>query len=326
MTGIQLDVSDRTENQAGDSLADGDRLTRDSGVGELAVRRFGVALSGRLNAKSATGAAVAFARLIAPPSFSLGDISAEDAYSLHVNCISHGLLRIAPGRANEQKHHIPLSGIAIYDLADLQMMEMDTRFDMIRFHFPRHSLQDAAREMGHKQSVRITRPPIGTIDPIISGIASTVAACFQYPDRAPQLFLDQLGIAVQTHLLHNYNETAIASPRKRGGLLPWQEKRAKELIAAELSKVSMAKVAEECGLSSSYFVRAFRETMGMPPHHWLSELRIAMAKDMLDRTSEPLNAVALACGFSDQSHLGREFVRRIGMPPGQWRRRHQRAR
>jgi transcriptional regulator GlxA family with amidase domain len=41
---------------------------------------------------------------------------------------------------------------------------------------------------------------------------------------------------------------------------------------------------------------------------------------LLLSTSEPLEAIALACGFADQSHMTRVFTKAIGSPPGAWRR------
>jgi AraC-like DNA-binding protein len=90
-----------------------------------------------------------------------------------------------------------------------------------------------------------------------------------------------------------------------------------------LGEVSIARIADECGLSASYFVRAFRETTGMPPYKWLTALRIEKVKALLATSSEPLNEIALACGFADQSHMGRAFLKHTGLAPGQWRRRYR---
>ena len=294
-----------------------------SGAGVLASKRFGIALSARLLSKTNAADDVAFTRLIAEPHFSLGDISPEDAYSMHVNCISKGLLEISKGKNLKEHHSIPLNGICLYDLTSLNMMKMTTRFDMVRFYFPHRTLQETAYTMGHGKTVHLSRPPIGTLDPIITHLTASLVSCFDQPERTPQLFLDQIGLAAQTHLLHNYGENPISVSRKRAGLLAWQESLAKELIEAELGEVSIARIADECGLSASYFVRAFRETTGMPPYKWLTALRIEKVKALLATSSEPLNEIALACGFADQSHMGRAFLKHTGLAPGQWRRRYR---
>jgi AraC-like DNA-binding protein len=111
---------------------------------------------------------------------------------------------------------------------------------------------------------------------------------------------------------------------KRGGLAAWQLRRACEFIEANLDgDPSIADVAAECGLSGSYFAKAFKQATGAPPHAWLSMRRIAHAKRLLNDTDLALAEIALACGFVDQSHLTRTFAKIEGCAPGRWRRFQQ---
>ena len=48
--------------------------------------------------------------------------------------------------------------------------------------------------------------------------------------------------------------------------------------------------------------------------------RIEVAQDLMLSTREPLGAIALSCGMSDQSHFSRWFRRIVGETPHQWRR------
>jgi regulatory helix-turn-helix AraC family protein len=53
----------------------------------------------------------------------------------------------------------------------------------------------------------------------------------------------------------------------RGGLAPWQLRRATELMNARLDgRLPLTRLAGECGLSVRHFARAFRQSTGMPPH------------------------------------------------------------
>ena len=106
----------------------------------------------------------------------------------------------------------------------------------------------------------------------------------------------------------------------RGGLAPWQERRAKEILRANLHGVPLKKVARECGLSVGYFSHAFRRALGVAPHKWLIEQRIVLSKEKLRDDGLPLSDVAMECGFSDQSHLTRAFRQAVGVSPGAWRR------
>jgi transcriptional regulator GlxA family with amidase domain len=109
----------------------------------------------------------------------------------------------------------------------------------------------------------------------------------------------------------------------RGGaaLAPWQERKAKALLAARMATdISVTEVARECRLSRSHFCKAFKQTTGQSPYAWLTRYRITTAQSLLRGTSQPLADIALACGFGDQSHLTRMFSRLVGTPPGSWRR------
>jgi AraC-like DNA-binding protein len=107
----------------------------------------------------------------------------------------------------------------------------------------------------------------------------------------------------------------------RGGLAPWQLRRAEALMSGNLSvQVPLGKVAEECGLSVRHLARAFRQSTGVPPHRWLLNRRVERAKELLPDSNLSLSDVALACGFGDQSHFTRSFTAAVRLSPGLWRR------
>ncbi|QDE38359.1 helix-turn-helix transcriptional regulator [Luteibacter pinisoli] len=107
----------------------------------------------------------------------------------------------------------------------------------------------------------------------------------------------------------------------RGGLAHWQERRALAFMEQRLDQsFPVSDVADACGLSVNHFSRAFRRSLGKPPHRWLLDRRIARARELLQTTSLSLADIALACGFAEQSHFTRVFARLVGMPPGAWRR------
>ena len=106
-----------------------------------------------------------------------------------------------------------------------------------------------------------------------------------------------------------------------GGLAPWQMRRVKALLAANAeASMSVGRLAEECGLSLRHFTRAFRRSTGLPPHRWVLKRRVDMAKQLLRDPARSLLDVALACGFTDQSHFTRTFTAGVGCSPSLWRR------
>jgi transcriptional regulator GlxA family with amidase domain len=98
-------------------------------------------------------------------------------------------------------------------------------------------------------------------------------------------------------------------------------RRAKEILSANLDgRVPLKEVARACGLSVSYFSRAFRRSMGATPHNWLLTFRVEIAKQKLREGRLSLRDIALACGFVDQGHLTQVLTRFVGVSPGAWRR------
>lgn len=109
-----------------------------------------------------------------------------------------------------------------------------------------------------------------------------------------------------------------------GGLLPWQVEVTSRLLTLDLcADVQTKTLADICGLSRSYFAKAFKISMGAPPHRWIVRERIRRAVKMLERAEESISAIALTCGFADQSHFTRAFRVAMGVSPAAWQRRRQ---
>jgi transcriptional regulator GlxA family with amidase domain len=93
------------------------------------------------------------------------------------------------------------------------------------------------------------------------------------------------------------------------------------LVTARIAaQISLKDLANECRLSASHFAKAFKQTIGEPPHRWLLRQRVKVAKKMLAGSKQSIAEIAIACGFADQSHLTRAFSGIIGVTPGAWRR------
>jgi len=107
----------------------------------------------------------------------------------------------------------------------------------------------------------------------------------------------------------------------RGGLAAWQKRRLTSYIDAHLTgRIRIEDLAELLSLSESHFSRAFRCAFGTSAHEYLTRRRIEVAQSLMLTTGEPLCAIALRCGLSDQSHFTRVFLRIVGETPYAWRR------
>jgi AraC family transcriptional regulator len=107
----------------------------------------------------------------------------------------------------------------------------------------------------------------------------------------------------------------------RGGLAPWQVRSLTTYIDANLGAcVSCESLARLARLSVSHFARAFKCTFGYSPHVFLMRRRMERAQGLMLETNSSLAHIALECGFADQAHLSRLFLRFTGERPTSWRR------
>jgi len=213
--------------------------------------------------------------------------------------------------------------IIFVDLKRDPAVLLDKPYHSLHFYLPRAAL-DAIADDAHAPRISdlSNRPNPGASaeDVTISRLGSLVLPFLSHPDQANRLFVDNVMLALGAHIAQAYGGMRPMSRPARGGLAPWQERRAKEILRANLQGVPLKEVARECDLSVSHFSRAFRRTLGVAPHNWLIEQRIVLSKEKLHDDRLSLSDVAAECGFSDQSHFTRHFTRAVGVSPGAWRR------
>jgi AraC family transcriptional regulator len=105
----------------------------------------------------------------------------------------------------------------------------------------------------------------------------------------------------------------------RGGLAGWQRKRVLEFIEEHLSEtISLSTLSAIAHLSPYHFARAFKQTLGMPPHRYHMNRRVERAKVLLADRS--VTEVALAVGYAETSSFSSGFRRVTGMTPTEFRR------
>lgn len=81
--------------------------------------------------------------------------------------------------------------------------------------------------------------------------------------------------------------------------------------------IALQQLAQACHLSAFHLIRLFRSRVGVPPHAFLTQVRIRRAKECLAKGCLPI-VVAQETGFVDQSHFSRQFKQITGLTPGQY--------
>jgi AraC family transcriptional regulator len=217
-----------------------------------------------------------------------------------------------------------LGDAQLVDLRENPRVSLDTSFDSLRFYIPQIALDEMANEAGIRRVKGLYAPNFGSRDLVMFGLAQALSAAMENPGDGTAMFSDCIALAFFAHIVRAYGSVSAAGSNARGGLAPWQLQRARDFINANLAgDPSISQVADECGLSSSYFVRAFKQATGVPPHQWLTKQRVVRAKELLREPGRGLSDIAQLCGFVDQSHFTRVFSRSEGYSPGRWRRLHR---
>jgi transcriptional regulator GlxA family with amidase domain len=98
-----------------------------------------------------------------------------------------------------------------------------------------------------------------------------------------------------------------------GPLLSW----AREHLDAPLTVEALA---EQAGMSTRHFARAFIAETGTTPSKAVERLRVEVARQQVQSSSEAIERVAETTGFRDPERMRRAFIRAFGQPPQSLRR------
>jgi len=159
-------------------------------------------------------------------------------------------------------------------------------------------------------------PRFGLRDPLVSQIVLTIARDTQRRDLDFTL-ADALSTALAVQVVRLCRGIIRAN-----GLSHERLQRVYDHIEARLDgRLTLTDLAAIAGLSIYHFSHSFKQTVGVGPHRYLTQRRLERAKELLQRTSQPLALIARQVGFVDESHLISLFRRDIGITPGRFRAR-----
>ena len=188
--------------------------------------------------------------------------------------------------------------IAIFDLRTNLAMDRRDPFHAVDLYLPRRSLDALAQDANSPVIDELQHEPGRALrDPVARHLLLTIRPALSASKHASELFVDHVAMALATHVAHTYGGLRARSDAKVGRLARRQERRAKELLSANLTGgITLADLATACELSIRHFTRAFRASTGMSPHAWLLQLRMEKAKHS-HQLSPRVGHIALDCGF-----------------------------
>lgn len=152
-------------------------------------------------------------------------------------------------------------------------------------------------------------------DPSLWATATKLKAALEGEGSAHASYLEALAL-VLAHELTQLKPQAESRQVVRGGLAAWQQRVVTKYIAEHLAeRISLATLAEMTSLSSFYFCRAFRQSVGVPPQRYHMQLRIARAKELLAERKYSVAEIGFTLGFRDSSCFTAAFRRVTGQTP-----------
>jgi AraC family transcriptional regulator len=212
---------------------------------------------------------------------------------------------------------------SIVDLEEEPTAYLESPFDVIHFYVSRAALNEISDEQGAPR-ISTLACERGVFNPTVWHLGQALLPALEHPEEIGTLYADHLLMATHTYFAVAFGGMRLPSYSRRGGLAPWQVRCATDFMIDRLgADLSLSDTARVCGLSPNYFARAFKQSVGSPPHRWLLLQRVLRAKSLLRDANRSLCDIAAACGFADQSHFTRVFTSIVGASPGAWRKQVQ---
>lgn len=168
---------------------------------------------------------------------------------------------------------------------------------------------------------------LGATDPLLEQLALAILEALQHPTLATTpAFVNTLALTLATQLLKAHSiQTEVDQPAPlcyenfRSSMA-----RVQDFIDRSLGDdLSLVVIASQVNMSVCGLTRLFQRHHATSPHQYLLACRITKASRILAETELPISEIALATGFSSQSHFATAFKKKVGLSPKAYR--HERG-
>jgi AraC family transcriptional regulator len=176
-------------------------------------------------------------------------------------------------------------------------------------------LEDVARNVGAPGPLL----PM-SVAPPVAEVAARMHLAWRAIDAGESIDVDALAVEVAGALLRALHGRTAPEPAARTADLDRVRAAMAMLDDRCDERWSLGTVARAVGSSPFHFARLFRRVTGVSPHQYLLDARLRRAAALLLDTDRTVTDIALDVGFDDLSNFVRTFQKRIGRPPGRFRR------
>jgi AraC family transcriptional regulator len=215
------------------------------------------------------------------------------------------------------------TGSAVHGDIDIVPARIDARWEIhdqndtaLILSLPPSLLDTVAEEQGFDSRRVEIRNRFQIRDRQLENICWALKAEMESNYPSGRLYVDSLAVSVASRLVSTYSSVSQRPAAQNGGLGGRRFKQALAYIDDHLAEdLSLSRIAAATGVSSSHFKTLFRESTGSPVHQYVIQRRIERAKDLLMQGKLSIAEIALATGFSHQSHMARHMRRSVGLSP-----------
>jgi AraC family transcriptional regulator len=158
-------------------------------------------------------------------------------------------------------------------------------------------------------------------DAALSCTARKLQTLIANPESNTRRYFEALCFVLACEVMGVTGAAQSAKLQVRGGLAAWQQRVVTEYIEENLAEqIPLATLAVLVRLSTHYFCRAFKQSFGVPPHHYHSSRRIEHAKMLLAKPTCSVTEIGMSLGFSTTSSFTAAFRKATGQTPTEYRR------
>lgn len=164
---------------------------------------------------------------------------------------------------------------------------------------------------------------LGRKDPVLAGFAQVLLASLDHNSSLNPMFGEHLARAISLHLLVHYANKSLLTKRETLTLREVQV--LTQAVLGDLEKRwTTARLATLVNLSPFHFSRAFKVTVGVTPHVWVTLQRMEAAARLVYGTHLPIADIAGMTGYPSSAHFSQVFQRHWGVSPSAYRRQKER--